>query len=160
MRIRTFVAGVALLTASLLPVPASGQAADPWVGTWVLNVAKSKYSPGPAPKSTTVTIMAAANGFHQMVDSVPASGAAQKWEVMATFDGKDCAVKGNNPNADAYAYKKIDARTYEAVAKRGGRATITSRVTISADGKTRTNTQTGTDPAGKPVNNVTVYERK
>ena len=66
MRTRTFVAGVALLGLALLPIPASSQAADPWVGTWVLNVAKSKYSPGPAPKSTTVTIMAAAGGFHQM----------------------------------------------------------------------------------------------
>ena len=79
---------------------------------------------------------------------------------MATFDGKDCAVKGTNPNADAYTYKKIDARSYEAVAKKGGKPMITSRDTISADGKTRTNTQTGTDAQGKPVSNVTVFERK
>ena len=104
--------------------------------------------------------MAAAGGFHQMVDTVPATGAPQKWEVMATFDGKDCAVKGTNPNADAYTYKKVDARSYEAVAKKGGKVMITSRITISADGKTRTNTQTGTDAQGKPVNNTTVYERK
>jgi hypothetical protein len=79
---------------------------------------------------------------------------------MATFDGKDCAVKGTNPNADAYTYKKVDARSYETVAKKGGKAMITSRVTISGDGKTRTNTQTGTDAQGKPVNNITVFERK
>jgi hypothetical protein len=160
MRIRTCVAGVVFLTASLLPLSATAQAADPWIGTWILNAAKSKYSPGPAPKSTTVTIAAMGGGFHQTVESVPATGPIQKWEVMATFDGKDCAVKGNNPNADAYSYKKIDARTYEAVAKRGGKAMLTSRITISADGKTRTNTQTGTGADGKPVNNTTVYERK
>ena len=160
MRIRTLVVGVAILGVSLFPIPASSQAADPWVGTWVLNLAKSTYSPGPAPKSTTVTIMAAAGGFHQMVDTIPATGAPQKWDVMATFDGKDCAVKGTNPNADAYTYKKIDARSYEAVAKKGGKAMITSRITISADGKTRTNTQTGMDAQGKPVNNTTVFERK
>ena len=139
---------------------ASSQAADPWVGTWVLNVAKSKYSPGPAPNSTTVTIMAAAGGFRQMVETIPATGAPQKWDVMATFDGKDCAVKGTNPNGDASTYKKVDARSYEAVAKKGGKAMITSRVTICADAKTRTNTQTGTDVQGKPVNNTTVFERK
>ena len=30
----------------------------PGIGTWKLNVAKSKYSPGPAPKSATVTFSA------------------------------------------------------------------------------------------------------
>ena len=161
MRNLLSVAIVALLGASLLPVPVSGQAADPWIGTWTLNVAKSKYSPGPAPKSGALTIAASAGGgIHQTVDTVPATGAPIKWEITANFDGKDYPVKGNNPNSEMQSYKKIDARTYEVAAKRGGKPTLTTRVTISADGKTRTSTQTGTDAQGQKVNNVIVYERK
>lgn len=160
MRIRTLVGGVAVLMAIVaIATTTTAQGKDAWAGTWKLNVAKSTYSPGPAPKSSTIVIAAVDGGIKQTVDSVPVTGAATHYTVTAKFDGKDTPVTGN-PNADMQAFKKIDDHSYEVTAKKAGKTTTTSRVVISADGKTRTNTQTGTGVDGKPVKNTLVYERQ
>jgi len=134
--------------------------ADSQVGTWTLNIAKSKYSPGPAPKSGTTKIEAAGAGTKVTVDQVAADGGKVHWEFTANYDGKDSPVTGNNPNADTVARKRIDANTVETVSKKGGKVTTTQTSTVSADGKTRTVTTKGTNAEGKPVHNVAVYERQ
>ena len=140
--------------------PVISQAQDPWIGTWKLNTAKSKYSPGLAPRSSTLIAVAADGGFKQTVDTVMAAlGLPTHSEVTAKFDGKDTPVKGN-ANADTSAYTKIDSRSYETVSKKNGKVTLTSRVVISADGKTRTVSQTGVDAEGRKVNNYLVYDRQ
>jgi len=142
-----------------LALPASAQSKDPFAGTWRLNVAKSKYSPGPAPKSIASTYEAAGQGYKVSVKTEAASGATQ-YSYATNLDGKDSPVTGNNPNADMLAVRRIDARTLESVSKKGGKVTITQRNVVSADGKTRTVTTTGTDPQGRKVNNVAVFERQ
>jgi hypothetical protein len=160
MRKRTLVAGVAVLVALVaLAATATAQGKEPWVGTWKLNLAKSKYSPGPPAKSLTVTVTAPNGGIKQVVDTVPATGAALHYEATGMFDSKDVPSKGN-PNADTQAFRKISDRSYEVTAKKGGKVVQTSVVVISADGKTRTNTQTGVTADGKPVKNVLVYDRQ
>lgn len=152
-RILIGVAVVGWLTASIV----QGQAAAPWAGTWKLNVAKSKYSPGPAPKSSTIKMEATAGGgIKQTQEQVTATGETRHIEVSAMFDGKDAAVKGN-PDADTQSFKKLDNRSYEVTAKKNGKVTTVSKVVISADGKTRTTTQTGTNPQGQKVSNTLVY---
>ena len=143
-----------------LAVLAIAQPKDPLVGTWRLNVAKSKYSPGPPAKSVTVTYEAAGRGYKVSVRTEPASGPVQEWSYTTSLDGKDSAVTGNNPNADTIAAKRIDGNTLENVSKLGGKVTITSRVVVSADGRTRTNTQAGIDGKGQKVNNVLAFERQ
>ena len=160
MRTRNIVAGVAVLIAFVASAATTtAQGKESWAGTWKLNLAKSHYSPGPAPKSSTVTVAAKDGGIMQTVDTVPATGAAQHWTVTAKFDGKDVAVKGN-PNADMLSFKKIGDRSYEVTSKMGGKTTTTARVVISTDGKTRTNSQVGTNAEGKPVKNMLVYDRQ
>jgi hypothetical protein len=137
--------------------PASAQ--DP-VGVWKLNLAKSKYSPGPAPTSSTITTTAVAGGgFKSVTETVPATGAPTKAEVTWMFDGKDHAVTGN-PNSTSQAYTKIDANSWSVVSKVGGKATVTTKVVMAADGKSRTVTQVGTDAQGKPVNNMIWYDKQ
>jgi hypothetical protein len=143
---------------STLAVKAA-QSKDPVVGTWRMNVAKSKYSPGPAPKSVTSTWEAAGKGYKVSVRNEPASGSAYEYSYTIVPDGTDAKVSGNNPNADTMAMKRIDANSFELVSKRGGKVTITQRSVISADGKTRTVTTTGTDGQGQKVNNVGVFEK-
>jgi hypothetical protein len=150
-----FAAGV--LTVAVL---ATAQQKDPFVGTWRLSLAKSKYSPGPPPKSTTSTYEAAGEGYKISVKTEPASGPAQQWSVTSNLDGKDAPVTGNNPNADMIAVKRIDANTLEWVNKKGGKITTTQKNVVAADGKTRTVTTTGTDAQGQKVNNVAVYEKQ
>ncbi len=166
MRTRNLIAGVAVLVALVaLGATAAAQSKpatagkDAWAGTWKLNVAKSSYSPGPAPKSSTVVVSATDGGISQTVDTVPATGAAQHWTVTAKFDGKDVPVKGN-PNADMMAFRKTGDRSYQIISKKDGKTTTTAIVMISADGKTRTNRQTGTTADGKPAKNMLVYERQ
>jgi len=129
------------------------------VGTWKLNVEKSKYSPGPAPKSATTKIEAVGEGRKWIVDQPQADGSTNHWEFTANFDGKDSPVIGNNPNADMVAVTRINATTTQLVNKKGGKVTTTQMSVISADGNTRTVTTAGTDPAGRLVSNVAVYER-
>jgi hypothetical protein len=150
------VAGVlaAVLGAALLAQ------ADSQVGTWKLNVAKSKYSPGPAPKSATTVIEAAGAGTKLIVDQVTADGTTRHWEVTANYDGKDSKVTGNNPDADTIARTRVNANTVQTVSKKGGKVTTTQTSTVSADGKTRTVTTKGVNAAGQTVNNVAVYEKQ
>jgi len=151
-----------ILTAAVLAVAvlATAQSKDPFVGTWRLNVAKSKYSTGPVPKSITSTYEAAAQGYKVSVKNEPASGPVLQYSYTTNLDGKDAPVTGNNPNADMVAVKRIDAHTLEIVNKKGGKVTTTQRNVVAADGKTRTVTTTGTDAQGQKVNNVTVFEKQ
>jgi hypothetical protein len=153
----TIVLAAGVLTAAVL---ATAQPKDAFVGTWRLNVAKSKYSPGPAPKSVTSTYEAAGQGYKISVRNEPASGPVQQYSYTTNLDGQDAPVTGNNPNADMIAVKRLNATTLEVVNKKSGKVTTTQQNVISADGKTRTVTTTGTDGQGQKVNNVGVFEKQ
>ena len=64
-------------------------AGDPALGTWKLNVAKSKYSPGPAPKSSTVTYEAVGDAVKRTGEGIAADGKKTGFSYTAKFDGKD-----------------------------------------------------------------------
>jgi hypothetical protein len=147
---------LALAVTASVALPA--QAQDQGIGTWRLNVSKTTMSPGPKPVSSTVTIEASDGGIKQVTEQSLGLGAS-KSEFTARFDGKDYPIRGN-PNADVVALKRVDDRSYEVIGKKGGKVTITSRVTLSADGKTRTVVQTGVDAKGQKVMNTMVYDRK
>jgi hypothetical protein len=149
-----------LAVAMLLAGTALAQSQESVYGTWKVNLAKSKYSPGPAPTSSMAKWEAFQGGVKLTVDVVPAKGETQHWESSGKFDGKDHPVKGNNPDADAVAFSKIDAHTYETVSKKGGKITLTAHIVVAADGKTRITTQTGKDGQGRTVNNSSFYEKQ
>ena len=158
MQTRGFTLVIALT--SVLAFGAVAFAADNNVGTWKLNVAKSSFSPGPAPKSQTLKIEAwGDDGLKYSADGVGPDGKPTHAEFQAKFDGKDVPFKGN-PDSDTLAYKRIDANTLQATTKLKGKATITAKVVVSKDGKTRTVTQTGTDAQGRTVKSVFVYEKQ
>ena len=149
----TVVVGLVMVFAA---GPASAQSSDPMNGTWKLNPAKSTFSPGPAPQSITVTIEATEATDKVTVDLTPATGAAQHWSVSGPL-GKELPVVGNNPNADTYVFKRVNATTMEAQYIKGGKPTLKQTAVVSADGKTLTVTASGTDVQGRTVNNVAVY---
>ena len=136
------------------------QAQEPLYGTWKLNLAKSKYSPGPAPKSSIAKWEPSGGGVKLTVDIENASGETQHYECSGQFDGKDNPVSGNFPDADTMAFSKINAGIYRVQAKKGGKAAITSRIVMAADGKTRVTTQTGKNGKGEPVNITMFYEKQ
>ena len=148
--------GLSLVIGSTRAVSAQS---DPAVGTWKLNVAKSKYVPGPAPKSNMITITAAASGLHVVAKGEDAKGSPTSIDYTATFDGKDAPVKGA-PAYDTTAMKRVDANTTEQTRKKEGKTVQTVTRKISADGKTMTVTTRGKDEAGRTLNTVAVYDRQ
>jgi hypothetical protein len=145
---------------AILVLGALSLAADMNVGTWKLNVAKSKFSPGPAYKSQTLKIEAwGDDGVTYVADGVDGTGKTMHWEFQAKYDGKDYPFKGN-PDADTIMYKRIDPYTVDGITKLKGKPSTTTRVVVSKDGKTRTLNQTGTNAQGQAINNVLVFEKQ
>ena len=138
----------------------SAQDKDPRVGTWKLNVAKSKYDPGPPPQSQTLTVEPSGKGEKVTSETVTADGKTVKVTYTANFDGKDYPLTGSAVGADKVALKRIDARTTERFDKKDGKPVVTIKRVVSADGKTMTATSKGTNAEGKPMNNVAVFERQ
>jgi hypothetical protein len=134
-------------------------AADMFSGNWKLNLAKSKFEPGPPPKGPNFSKIEATNdGLKFTNTGVNAEGQPTANEWSGKFDGKDNPVKGD-PNRDTAALKKINDNTIEIVNKKDGKVTTTSRAVFSNDGKTRTQTTTGTNVKGEKVNSSSVYEK-
>jgi hypothetical protein len=149
---------IALSLAVLLAGVAVCFAADANMGTWKLNEAKSKFSPG-APKNDKVVYAAAGDSVKVTVDGTDGDGKATHNEWTGKFDGKDYPVTGD-PTSDARAYKRIDANTLGLTIKKGGKETVSGRIVVAADGKTRTVTLTGTDAKGGKVTSTAVYDKE
>ena len=133
--------------------------ADPRVGTWNLNVDKSKYSPGPAPKSQVLTIEAAGDAEKVTSESVSATGQKSSTTYTAPYDGKPHPLKGSEI-ADTVTLKRVDSHTTERVDSKAGKSVQTYSRVVSKDGKTMTVTVKGTDAKGQAVSNVVVFEKK
>jgi hypothetical protein len=147
------------LTAALCFIAvAASFATNPNMGTWKLNEAKSKI-PAMAPKNNTVVYEAVGDNVKVTVDGTDAQGKPTHNEWTGKIDGKDYPLTGD-PSADTRAYKKVDDRTTELTNKKGGKVTATGRIVISADGKSRTVTVSGTDPNGKKVESSAVYDKQ
>ena len=140
-------------------VSVSAQESDARIGTWKLNVAKSKYSPGPAPQSVTMKVEASGQGEKSTTEGVNAAGAPTKTEYTANYDGKDYPMTGSQ-NADTVSLKRIDARTLERIDKKGEKVMVTSTRVLSEDGKTMTVTTKGTNAQGQALDNVTIWEKQ
>jgi ribosomal protein S18 len=145
--------------AATVAVAVSAQASDPRIGTWKLDAEKSKFSPGPAPKSLTLKIEAAGQGEKVTAEIVNADGTSSTTEYTANYDGKDYPLKGSTV-ADMVSLKRIDTRTTERMDKKGGKVVQTFKRVVSEDGKTMTSTTTGTNAQGQALNNVSVFRKQ
>jgi len=152
-RIRVFAALVIVLAAGSVLLAQS----NPFVGTWKLNVASSKYDPGPAPQSQTRTWDAAGM---VMVNGVNAAGKPMSYGYPIKGDGKEYPTMGAVPNtADMLTTKKIDANTFEANFTKAGKHVETATFKVSNGGKTMTINAKGATDAGA-FNNVLVWDKQ
>jgi hypothetical protein len=133
-------------------------AANTTLGTWKLNEAKSKIPAGTS-KNLTVVYEAAGDSIKCTIDGVDGQGKPTHSEWTGKFDGKDYPVTGDS-NSDTRAIKQIDDRDTKLTVKKGGKVTISGKAVVSADGKTRTVTLSGTDAAGKHVESTAVYDKQ
>lgn len=153
MKTRTIV-----LTLVLCLVAALSFASDINLGTWKLNEAKSKIPAGAA-KNNTVVYEAVGDSIKATVDGTDGSGKAMHNEWTGKFDGKDYPVTGD-PTSDTRAYKKVGSRSLDLTVKKDGKVTISGRIVVAADGKSRTLTASGTDAMGKKIKSVSVYDKQ
>ncbi len=159
MRTKKFVAFATTLLLVALAVNAAVAADDQHSGTWKMNPAKSKYSPGPAAKSVTLTIEADENHYKVNAEGVDGNGNPTHVQFDANFDGKDYPATGL-PVGDMVSLKRINASTIQVAQKKDGKTVMTVTSVVSKDGKTRTSTFKGTDAQGRDVNNVVVYDKQ
>jgi hypothetical protein len=138
---------------------ASALAADPFIGTWKLNLAKSRFKPGPALRSETIKSEAQDNGQKTTFDGIDANGKAYHVQGAPKYDGKDYPITGD-PDADTVALRKIDRNTCEWVTKKAGKEAARGRSIVSRDGKTMTDAQIGKDGKGREYTNILVYDRQ
>src|SRR6266516_1406085 len=130
---------------------------NPHMGTWKLNEAKSKFGPG-ATKNSTVVYEASGDSVKVTVDGVDGDGNAIHSEWTGKFNGKYYPVTGD-PASDMRSYRKINNHTMALTGKKGGKVNLTGRITVSANGKTRIVTTTGTNSKVKRVSNRAVYDK-
>lgn len=131
---------------------------DPFVGTWKLNVEKSKFA-GPAPKSETVKIEALDNGQKTVGDFVNSEGKAVHSEFMAKYDGKDHLVSGR-PTMDTTALQRVDTNTIISTSKKDGKVVLTTKWVISKDGKIMTGSENGKNAQGQEIQRSLVFEKQ
>ena len=153
MKVKTMVL---LLVACLAGTTLVAQ--DPQIGTWKLNEAKSKLNPAGV-KNHTVTYEAAGVNVKVTVEGTTADGKAFKSEWTGKYDGKDYPVTGD-PQSDARSYTKRDDRTLTFSGKMAGKVTVSGKVVVAADGKSRTVTSTATDAKGQKVSITAVYDKQ
>ena len=154
MKVRTILLTLAVLFAAVVVC----FAADANMGTWKLNEAKSKLSPG-IQKNITVVYAAAGDSVKVTVDGIGVDGKPAHNEWTGKFDGKDYAVKGDAVS-DMRAYKRVDDHTLALTGKKGGKVTITGTIAVAADGKSRTVSISGTDAKGMKISSTAVYDKQ
>ena len=158
--LRNSILGFALAIFAASITTASAQSTDPGMGTWKLNVEKSKYSPGPPRfKSLTIKFEPAGKGLKRTVEGVAADGKPIATEFTAEYDGKDYPLKGS-ATVDTVSLRRIDAATVERTDKKAGKVVAVVTRAIAKDGKSYTATVKGTNAKGEPVNDVLVFEKQ
>jgi len=135
--------------------PEVPQAADPFVGTWQLNLEKSTHDPGSAPRNLTRTVEDRGDGFFVMTrDGIDAEGNRSFAQYAYKRDGKDYPILELGLETPlSISAVSVDAYTEEFTVKSDGKGAGTATRTVSRDGKTTTMTSEGSDA-------VSLFERQ
>ena len=149
---------IALVTVALSFVAAAACfAANPQIGTWKFNEAKSKMPAGMG-KNTTVVYAEQKDKIKVTVDGVDKDGKPTHSVWVGKFDGKAYPVKGNLPY-NSVAYKMVNDRTNDITTWKDGKVVWSGRIEVAKDGKSRTVTINATDEKGKKVKGKAVYDK-
>jgi len=154
MKTRSIVLALALCVVGV----AASLAENPNMGTWKLNEAKSKIATGMM-KNNTVVYSAEGDSIKVTTDGVDGTGKPMQTEWTGKFDGKDYPLTGD-PTADSRSYHKVSDHVMPLANKKDGKPVTTGKIVVSADGKTRTLTVSGTDSSGKKVTGTAVYDKQ
>jgi len=155
---------LAFTTAVLMSLAVSGVSLaqeNPFVGTWKLNVVKSKYVGEQRPKSATRTVVAQGDGLEITYEGISDDGSTISYRVTSHLDGTEAPYSGRQPfGADSVAIKRVDANTLTSVSTRAGKKLFTTKWIVSKDGKVATLNTIGINAEGKPISVTTVWYKQ
>jgi hypothetical protein len=134
-------------------------AADLTLGTWQLNVKKSKFLPGPAFRSETRIYEDQGDGVKVTIRTVDGKGKQVTSVFTTTPDGQQHTVSGSGGPADSVGLKRINEFTAESTLLHAGKEIAKTTRVVSEDGKTMTIIYKGLDPQGSPVDNTLLFDR-
>jgi hypothetical protein len=152
---------VSILALSLIASKTLLSQENPFLGTWKLNVAKSKFTGSQPPKSETRTEVAQGSGETVTYEGIAADGSPISWGYTTNLDGKDASISGRQPNgADTLAVIRVDANTRTAVEKKTGKTLYTVTGAVSKDGKVLPQTTKGINGDGVPISITMVWDKQ
>lgn len=145
---------------ALVSVASSADTVSPFVGKWVLNIAKSTFDPPEPPKSNTATITEASGGGLQTnVDIVEADGSKTHMEYTRPPGApKATPVTGNSDYADSIVVTYLNAHTIKYSLSKAGKVIESGTLAVSKSGKTMQGTLSGTYQ-NAPWKDHFVYDR-
>jgi hypothetical protein len=138
LRVEIYVLRSGLLLLAVFGLVCALWAADPFVGIWKVNSAKSETS-YKLEGSFTTKVEGQDNGIRAVEDLVWANGNAIQRRWAAKYDGKDYPVEGD-PGIDAISLRMADPNTINYVVKKGGKQLASGKWVVSKDGKTSAST--------------------
>ena len=159
LSLRKATLGLILATAAIAIISLSAHASDPLAGTWELNLEKSKFSPGPPPKSQTRTYEVTGQQEKMIAKTIEAKGNETVQQFSANRDGKDYPYEGW-VMADAISVTPVDTLTATYTMKKAGEVVLTGTRVISKDGKTMTIPIKFTTAKGQQVDNLMVFDKR
>jgi hypothetical protein len=155
---KTWLFMLGLLTLALVTVATAAD--EPFVGTWKLNVNKSRYGLRQPQKSEILQIDTQQNGLKYLADGIDAEGKNIHFEFSPKYDGEYYPVTGTVAAGSAMALKKVDANTRELVLKIEGKEVQRRRDVVSQNGKTLTRTVTAINSQEQDAKDVIVFDRQ
>jgi hypothetical protein len=160
-RTTLMLTGMALFGLATVVSPQPGFAqSDPFLGTWQLNIAKSKFTPWPPPRSQTLAFQAEGQNHKVVITGTNADGSPINNMITLVYDGTSHPQPGGGNGFDADADGRVDAHTVIRSRTKAGKLVATQTGTVSPDDKTLTITTTGPDANGRAVNNIAVYDKQ
>ena len=132
---------------------------NPMIGTWKLNLDKSRLSPGTAPRSATLNYQQDGQNFRNTGQTIDAQGNSTTIVYMHVYDGQPHPTTGVS-DYDASAYTRVDANTLIFSRFKAGRLIATGTIVVSPDAKTETVTTTGTGTTLAAATGVSVWDRQ
>ena len=153
------------LLSALSFAPGMAAETNPFVGTWTLNVAKSKVDEGRLPQSEVRTYSTNLEGALTLIaEGIEADGTPYAYGATGDINGREYPVVGRDVGArilgDAISWRRIDPTTVEMTIKKKGAVLNTTRHSVSEDGKTLTISENGADDEGRPIHETRLYDRQ
>jgi hypothetical protein len=141
---------------------ALAQDTDPRVGTWNLNLAKSRFNNRAAPKSESRTVEAQGKGYKVTYVGVAADGSAIAFTFTTNLDGKPVPFSGTGVagGADMVAVKRVDSHTETSITTKAGQVVATIRTVVSKDGRVTTQTRKEVNEKGQGFAQILVWDKQ